>query len=126
MAVLDVDGYKLLKINDGTSIERGTETITWSPELAEKQGYEHYMLKEIYEQPTSLKDGLRLQEQYLDLLTQFLDRAQNVFLVAAGTSYHSCLAGSYLFSKLARITAIPVVSSEFTERYGQQLASTRS
>lgn len=118
IAVLDVDGYKLLKISDGTSIERGTEEITWSPELAEKQGYPHYMLKEIYEQQTSLKDGLRLQEQYLDFLTQFLDRAQNVFLVAAGTSYHSCLAGSYLFSKLARITAIPVVSSEFTERYG--------
>lgn len=118
MAILDVDGYKLLRINDGVSVERGTETITWSPEMAEKQGYKHYMLKEICEQPSSLKDGLRLQEQYLDLLTQFLDRAQNVFLVAAGTSYHSCLAGSYLFSKLARITAIPVVSSEFLERYG--------
>ncbi len=118
MAVLDVESYSLIKISDGTGIERGTEEITWSPEMAEKQGFEHYMLKEIYEQPRSLRDGLRLQEQYLDLLTQFLDRSENVFLLAAGTSYHSCLAGSYLFSKLARITTIPVVSSEFTERYG--------
>jgi glucosamine--fructose-6-phosphate aminotransferase (isomerizing) len=86
--------------------------------MAEKQGYKHYMLKEIYEQPFSLRDGLRLQERYLDLLTQFLDRGKEVFLVAAGTSFHSCLAGSYLFSKLARLTTFPVVSSEFIERYG--------
>jgi len=118
MAIMDIDGYQILKISDGTRVGRETQEITWSPEMAEKQGYKHYMLKEIYEQPNSLKDGLRLQEQYLDLLTQFLDRGEEVFLVAAGTSFHSCLAGSYILSKLARITSIPVVSSEFVERYG--------
>ena len=118
MAVMDIDGYQLMKISDGTSIERETQEITWSLEMAEKQGYKHYMLKEIYEQPNSLKDGLRLQERYLDLLTQFLDRGKEIFLVAAGTSFHSCLAGSYILSKLARVTSIPVVSSEFMERYG--------
>ncbi len=118
MAVMDIDGYQILKISDGTRVGRETQEITWSLEMAEKQGYKHYMLKEIYEQPNSLKDGLRLQERYLDLLTQFLDRGKEVFLVAAGTSFHSCLAGSYILSKLARITSIPVVSSEFMERYG--------
>ena len=118
MAVLDIDGFRIIKISDGSEIERPNTEITWSPEMAEKQGYKHYMLKEIFEQPTSLRDGLRLQENYLDLLTQFLDRGKEVFLVAAGTSFHSCLAGSYLFSKLARLTTFPVVSSEFMERYG--------
>ena len=118
MAVMEIDGYQILKISDGARVGRETQEITWSPEMAEKQGYKHYMLKEIYEQPNSLKDGLRLQERYLDLLTQFLDRGKEVFLVAAGTSFHSCLAGSYILSKLARITSIPVVSSEFMERYG--------
>ena len=118
MAVLDLDGYQIIKISDGSEIERPTTEITWTPEMAEKQGYKHYMLKEIFEQPTSLRDGLRLQENYLNLLTQFLDRGKEVFLVAAGTSFHSCLAGSYLFSKLARLTTFPVVSSEFIERYG--------
>ena len=118
MAVLDINGFKILKISDGEIIERPYTEINWSLEMAEKQGYKHYMLKEIYEQPRSLRDGLRLQERYLDLLTQFLDRGKEVFLVAAGTSYHSCLAGSYLFSKLARLTTLPVVSSEFIERYG--------
>ncbi|TRO57017.1 glutamine--fructose-6-phosphate transaminase (isomerizing) [Candidatus Bathyarchaeota archaeon] len=118
MAVLNIDGYKIIKISDGSEVVRPNTEITWSPEMAEKQGYTHFMLKEIYEQPTSLRDGLRLQERYLDLLTQFLDRGKEVFLVAAGTSFHSCLAGSYLFSKLARLTTFPVVSSEFMERYG--------
>jgi len=118
MAVMEIDGYQILKISDETRVGRETQEITWSPEMAEKQGYKHYMLKEIYEQPNSLKDGLRLQERYLDLLTQFLDRGKEVFLVAAGTSFHSCLAGSYILSKIARITSIPVVSSEFMERYG--------
>ena len=118
MAILDINGYNIIKISDGSEIERPTTEITWSTDMAEKQGYKHYMLKEIIEQPTSLRDGLRLQEKYLDLLTQFLDRGKEVFLVAAGTSHHSCIAGSYLFSKLARLTTFPVVSSEFIETYG--------
>ncbi|MFQ6054261.1 MAG: isomerizing glutamine--fructose-6-phosphate transaminase, partial [Candidatus Bathyarchaeia archaeon] len=90
-------------------------------EMAEKQGYPHFMLKEIYEQPRSLRNALRLQRRYLDLLTAFLDRGRELFLVAAGTSYHACLAASYMFSKLARLTTSPVVASEFTERYGSSV-----
>jgi len=118
MAVLSLDGYEVVKVIDGSLVERDLEEITWSLEMAEKQGYTHFMLKEIYEQPESLRNGLRLQEQYLNLLTQFLDKGKDVFLTAAGTSYHSCLAASYIFSKLSRLTTIPVVSSEFIERYG--------
>ncbi|MEM2127869.1 MAG: SIS domain-containing protein, partial [Candidatus Bathyarchaeia archaeon] len=63
----------------------------------------------------------RLQRQYLDLLTAFLDRGRELYLVAAGTSYHACLAASYMFSKLARIATFPVVSSEFIENYGSSV-----
>jgi len=118
MAVLDVEGYRLVRIQDGTEIERELEEITWSLEMAEKQGYTHFMLKEIFEQPTSLRGSLRLQAQYLDLLTTLLDRGREVFLVAAGTSYHACVAASYMFSRLARVTAFPAISSEFVEQYG--------
>jgi len=93
MAVLTLDSYEVVKVIDGSLVERNLEEITWSLEMAEKQGYTHFMLKEIYEQPESLRNGLRLQEQYLNLLTQFLDRGKDVFLTAAGTSYHSCLLG---------------------------------
>jgi glucosamine--fructose-6-phosphate aminotransferase (isomerizing) len=121
MAELDINGYKILKISDGSIVERPLEEIKWTLEMAEKQGYKHFMLKEIIEQPNSLRDCLRLQEQYVNLITQFLDRGKEVFLTAAGTSYHSCLAASYLFSKLSRLTTIPVVSSEFIERYGSSV-----
>jgi glucosamine--fructose-6-phosphate aminotransferase (isomerizing) len=118
MAVLSLEGYEIVKISDGSLVDRGLEEIQWSIEMAEKQGYSHFMLKEIFEQPDSLRNGLRLQEQYVNLLTQFLDRGKEVYLTAAGTSYHSCLAASYVFSKLSRLTTNPVVSSELTERYG--------
>lgn len=118
MAILSLEGYDIVKISDSSPVDRGLEEIQWSIEMAEKQGYPHFMLKEIYEQPDSLRNGLRLQEQYVNLLTQFLDRGKEVYLTAAGTSYHSCLAASYVFSKLSRLTTNPVVSSELTERYG--------
>jgi glucosamine--fructose-6-phosphate aminotransferase (isomerizing) len=118
LATIDVDGYKIIKVADGSPVERTPEEITWVLEMAEKQDYPNYMLKEIFEQPTSLRTGLRLQEKYADLLTMFLDRGKEVFLVSAGTSQHSCIAGSYIFSKIARLTTYPVVSSEFIEQYG--------
>jgi glucosamine--fructose-6-phosphate aminotransferase (isomerizing) len=118
LATIDVNGYKIIKVADGSPVERSPEEITWVLEMAEKQDYPNYMLKEIFEQPTSLRTGLHLQEKYVDLLTMFLDRGKEVFLVSAGTSQHSCIASSYIFSKIARLTTIPVVSSEFIERYG--------
>ena len=121
MVILDVDGYKLVRIHDGVEIERELEEITWSLEMAEKQGYTHFMLKEIFEQPVSLRGSLRLQTQYLNLLTTLLDRGRELFLVAAGTSYHACVAASYMFSRLARITAFPAISSEFMEQYGPSI-----
>ena len=121
-AVLSADGYEVMRIEDGSPVDRGLTEVTWSIEMAEKQGYPHFMLKEIYEQPQSLRNALRLQKQYLDLLATFMDRGRELFLVAAGTSHHACLAASYMFSKLARLTAYPVISSEFVERYGPSVS----
>lgn len=117
-AILWHDRYNIRKIDDWRQVLRDPEIITWTPEMAEKQGYPHFMLKEIHEQPLSLRNALRLQELYLDLMATFLDRAKNVFLVACGTSYHACLAASYMFSKLAYLSAYPVIASEFAEQVG--------
>jgi len=122
-AVIDVEGYKITKIQDGSPVERELQEVTWSLEMAEKQGYPHFMLKEIYEQPKSLRGSLRLQQAYLDLLTTLLDRGRELFLVAAGTSYHSCVAASYMFSKLAKLTTFPAISSEFVEQYGSSVGT---
>ena len=90
--------------------------------MAVKQGYPHFMIKEIHEQPETLRNTLRMQEHYLDLLSTFLDRANEVFLVACGTSYHACLAASYMFSKLAYLPTYPVYASEFVEQHGKSVS----
>ena len=122
MVILSAQGYEIKRIQDSSPVSREPETIEWSPEMAIKQGYPHFMIKEIHEQPETLRNTLRLQEHYLDLLTTFLDRANEVFLVACGTSYHACLAASYMFSKLAFLPTHPVYASEFIEQHGKSVS----
>jgi len=121
LVVLSYTGYEIRKILDWKLLTREPEIIDWAPEMAEKQGYPHFMLKEIHEQPLRLKNTLRLQDKYLELMTTFLDRAGEVFLVACGTSYHACLAASYMFSKLSFLATHPVIASEFVEQHGKSV-----
>jgi glutamine---fructose-6-phosphate transaminase (isomerizing) len=118
LIILSRSGYEIRKIQDNSQVTREPEIIEWSPEAAVKQGYPHFMVKEIHEQPATLRNTLRLQDDYLDLISTFLDRATEVFLVACGTSYHACLAASYMFSKLAYL---PVYASEFVEQHGKSV-----
>jgi len=119
LVILSDDGYEIHKTSDWRLVDRKPKVIDWSPEMAEKQGYPHFMLKEIHEQPLSLRNTLRLQEHYLDLMATFLERATEVFLIAAGTSYHACLAASYMFGKVAFLATHPVIASEFIEQHGK-------
>jgi glutamine---fructose-6-phosphate transaminase (isomerizing) len=121
LVILTVNGYEIKKICDGSTITREPITIEWTAEMAVKQGYPHFMIKEINEQPQTLRNTLRIQDHYLDLLSTFLDRANEVFLVACGTSYHACLAASYMFSKLAFLPTFPVYASEFLEQCGKSV-----
>jgi glutamine---fructose-6-phosphate transaminase (isomerizing) len=121
LVILTAQGYEIKKIRDSSPVSREPVTIEWTAEMAVKQGYPHFMIKEIHEQPETLRNTLRMQEHYLDLLTTFLDRANEVFLVACGTSYHACLAASYMFSKLAFLPTYPVYASEFIEQHGKSV-----
>ena len=121
LVTLSMEGFEIRKIADSSLITREPKIIDWTPEMAVKQGYPHFMLKEIHEQPVCLRNTLRLQEHYLDLMATFLDRAREVFLVACGTSYHACLAASYMFSKLAYLATYPVIASEFIEQHGKSV-----
>ena len=120
-AVMDENGFQIQNIQDGTPVVRELQEITWTLEMAEKQGYPHFMLKEIYEQPVSLRNALRLQQRYIDLLSAFMDRGKELFLMAAGTSYYACTAASYMFSRLSRLSTYPVIASEFIDQYGSSL-----
>jgi glucosamine--fructose-6-phosphate aminotransferase (isomerizing) len=122
LVILNADGYKIKKIIDGSAVTREPITVDWTSEMAVKQGYPHFMIKEIHEQPEVLRNTLRIQDHYLDLLSTFLDRANEVFFVACGTSYHACLAASYMFSKLSFLPTFPVYGSEFVEQCGKSVS----
>ena len=121
LVILTPMGYEIKRIQDSSAVVREPKIIDWTPEMAVKQGYPHFMIKEIHEQPETLRNTLRMQPHYLDLISTFLDRATEVFFVACGTSYHACLAASYMFSKLAFLPTYPVYASEFVEQHGKSV-----
>ncbi len=118
MAVLTAGQVKLYKIDSGDEMSREPFMVDWSVETALKTGYPHFMLKEIHEQPLSVRNALRTHPIYLDLMASAINRAKKVFLLACGTSHHACLAAAYAFSNLAKVSVTPVVASEFIDAYG--------
>ncbi len=106
---------------DGQVLRREASTIDWDAEAAEKGGYPHYMLKEIYEQPTVLQNtfGGRFAGNGTDVqLGLALDpkSIRRVVITAAGTAYYSGAVGEYLIEKLARLPVEIEVASEFRYR----------
>ncbi len=106
---------------DGNTVEREISTIDWDAEAAEKSGYEHYMLKEIYEQPTVLQNtfGGRFAANGMDVeLDLGLDpnSINRVVITAAGTAYYSGAVGEYLIEQIAKIPTEIELASEFRYR----------
>ena len=106
---------------DGTPVERDVTTITWSPEAAEKGGYEHFMLKEIHEQPDSLRQAItgrvtRNDQIWLEELEGFdatLRAVDRVEFVACGTAFYAALVGAAAIQDWVGIPARATVGSEF-------------
>ena len=107
--------------NDGTPVEREPTTVEWDAEAAEKGGYDHYMLKEINEQPQSLRQALtgRLDELEgevdldLELRPEFLQSLEEIQIIACGTSYHAGLYAEELLEEYADVRATTTIASEY-------------
>ena len=110
--------YEIYRISSGERVHKEPVVIDIDTQFADKEGYVHYMLKEIFEQPIVLNYSIRVQEHYLNLMAELLDRSRDIFIIGAGTSYHAALLGSMILSRIARLTSIPVIASEFVARYG--------
>ena len=117
----------------GKSLTKEVKTITWSPLMAEKGGYKHFMLKEIFEQPRAVSDtlaGRLLPDEgdiFLDgigLSTEQLAGLDKLFIIACGTSWHSGLVGKFYLEKNARIPVEIDIASEF--RYRDPIISENS
>jgi len=123
-AVLSEDGIQVVDIQ-GRLIEREFHVVQWDPVSAEKGGFDHFMQKEIFEQPRAITDtiGTRLNEADLDVDLdgidfgkRELDELQGVTLVACGTSYYASLLGKYMIEQLAGIPCEVDLASEFRYR----------
>ena len=124
VAVLTPDGVKLTDF-DGKTVRRQVTRILWDPVMAEKGGFKHFMLKEIFEQPRAVKDtmlgrvGLESGRVFLNEVdipeADFL-KFQQVKIVACGTSWHAGLAGKIILERLARIPVEVDYGSEFRYR----------
>jgi glucosamine--fructose-6-phosphate aminotransferase (isomerizing) len=124
MAILTHAGVRLTDF-DGRSVNRQVQRILWNPVEAEKGGYQHFMLKEIYEQPRAVRDttlgrvGLesgRIFLDEMDIAPAEFARFRHVKIIACGTSWHAALAGKFMIEKLARIPAEVDYGSEFRYR----------
>jgi glucosamine--fructose-6-phosphate aminotransferase (isomerizing) len=124
LAVLTPDGVRLSDF-DGRPIKRQVSHILWDPIMAEKGGYKHFMLKEIYEQPRAVRDTLvarvgqesgRVFLDEMDITPKEFREFREVKIVACGTSWHAALAGKFMIEKLVRIPVEVDYGSEFRYR----------
>ncbi len=123
-AVLEPDGYRTFRL-EGTEVARSVHSVTWDLDAIEKGGYDHFMLKEIFEQPDSLRDVMRgrlLEEEGDARLggirdhAEELARVERIVITACGTSWHAGLVGEYMLEELARIPVNVEYASEFRYR----------
>ena len=131
MAVLTADGHSLLDISESGNgeaprrVSREASRIDWDLGKIERGGYEHFMLKEIFEQPDTIRDAMRgrlLEEEGtaklggLLQLEDVLENVDRIVITACGTSWHAAIVGEYMIEELARIPVEVEYASEFRYR----------
>jgi glucosamine--fructose-6-phosphate aminotransferase (isomerizing) len=132
MAVIRRDGVEISDL-EGHRIQRESTRIDWDPVTAQKQGYKHFMLKEIFEQPQAVADTLtgrfgdrpgEVLLRELPLSAERLKSLKNIYLVACGTSWHAGLVAKYLYQRFLKLPIGVELASEF--RYSEPYVSDRT
>lgn len=107
----------------GNEVLKEINTADWDVDAAEKGGYEHFMLKEIHEQPTAVKTTItpRIQNHMPDFTAEGFDKEKlkdykNIYIVACGTAMHAGMVGKYVIEKLVRVPVVVDIASEFRYR----------
>ena len=126
MAVISRDkGLKMYSISDNSRVDPNVQELQFSLEKIEKGGYDHFMLKEIYEQPRAIIDTFRgrliskdqkIQLSGLEEHKEVFQNTKRIIIIACGTSWHAGLVGEYLFEDAARIPVEVEYASEFRYR----------
>lgn len=117
------DGAVRLIDLEGKTVKRKIHQVQWSDAMAEKGGFKHFMLKEIFEQPRAISETLigrvkeeRGQVEFEELKLPDLTKIKKIWMVACGTSYHACMIGKHLFESTLRIPVETDIASEFRYR----------
>jgi len=127
MAIITPENYEIFNAQN-KAVDKEATTLDWSLEKAEKQGFEHFMLKEIFEQPTSISDAVRGRLVVGDGLAKLgglkdisekLRAIERIIIVSCGTSYHAGLVGEYMLEEYAGIPVEVEYASEFRYRKTQ-------
>ncbi len=111
---------KLFRVSDGKDISRPSETVKETMEAAQKGGFDHFMLKEIHEQPKVAEELLHIYNNLTEMpqILDTLQQARNIYFIGCGTSYHACVSGAVFFNRLVHKTVIPVAAPQFIAQYG--------
>ncbi len=112
VAVLTRKGIRVTD-RSGRPVKPDFMKVDWDEGMAEKGGHEHFMIKEIFEQPLAIKETLKIPSSFIDRCASLLDNG--FYMTGSGTSFHACLSASYAFSKRLGIDARAVLSSEFVD-----------
>lgn len=115
-AVIDGDGYAVKELASGRALKKKVLEVDWSIDVAEKEGYPHFMLKEIMEQPASIANSMNIYPEDIAALADMIDGADMVYLAAAGTSLHAAMVAEYWFAALCDKSVIAVDASEFLNK----------
>ncbi|MFH1316906.1 MAG: glutamine--fructose-6-phosphate transaminase (isomerizing) [Candidatus Woesearchaeota archaeon] len=122
---LDDDEYGIIKdkievfdLKNDNQVNKDIKEINWSLESAKKGNYDHYLIKEIHEQKFTIKRAIEQDTSLVNQAIDKLQKADDIYFIACGTSFHAALAGSYIFSKIANKKINTVLASEF-ENYGK-------
>lgn len=131
IAVLKNDGVTVYS-PEGEVVKKEAHHITWNANAAEKGGFEHFMLKEIHEQPKAIKDtmtsrivlGKPISLDNIKITKEEIKNIEKIYIVACGTAYHASMFGKYAIEKLAKIPVEVDIASEF--RYRDPLISDKT
>ncbi|HAG42948.1 MAG TPA: glutamine--fructose-6-phosphate transaminase (isomerizing) [Clostridium sp.] len=122
--IITKDGVKIIN-EDEEIVNKEVYHVTWDADAAEKGGYEHFMIKEIHEQPKAIKDtmtsrivlGQPIKLDDIHITKEQINKLNKIYIVACGTAYHAGVVGKYVIEKLARIPVELDIASEFKYRH---------
>ncbi|MBW6473150.1 MAG: glutamine--fructose-6-phosphate transaminase (isomerizing) [Anaerolineaceae bacterium] len=115
--------YTIYSVATGDVIDRSIEIVEETMEVAQKGGFDHFMLKEIHEQPKVAEELLHLwnESPSIDVTVEALKNARNIYFVGCGTSFNACVAGAVYFNRLSAKTTIPIAAPQFIAQYNHAI-----